>query len=155
MKSFLVVALLALASPALAQIGPECRGKPQFQLSGGVYGCLNGIEPSSYRRTTYWDDGFTSKTRQVQSARVEVLLYGEPSTSYKSYNQIKSRVQAICKTFDASIKEAMAGEKYTDVIVAMVWPRVPVSSKNGGKKRFLTHSGFTTKRCSGAKLFNS
>lgn len=153
MGKFLVLALLAFATPVLAQQQqqPECRGKSYFQLSGGNYGCLYKIQDASYNHTTTWDDGFTSKKKTVESALIHVLLFGPYSDSGST---AKSRIQSLCKAFDGAVKQEMKGKSYTDVMVIMTWPRVEAPKRADGKKAYTRQAGFTTSKCRGANLFD-
>ncbi len=153
MGKFLVLALMALATPVFAQQQqqPECRGKSYFQLSGGNYGCALKVGSGNYTHTTTWDDGFTSKTKQVQSAVIQVALFG-PFTDNGA--KVKSRITALCKAFDGAVKQEMQGKHYTDVIVVMHWPRVDGPKGSDGKPAPARQAGFSTSKCRGANLFD-
>jgi len=147
MHRLAILLSLIIATPLSGHQERECRGKSSFQLDRGIHGCIFEIGSSAIARTTRIDGGAAIASRDKTSALVDVLLFG-PFDDHE--NRVRSRIQAICKTFAGDIETTMAGVRYTNAIVRISWPRVA----GNPLQPMATQIGFTTAQCRGAEFYD-
>ncbi|WP_223422992.1 hypothetical protein [Tateyamaria pelophila] len=153
MRSLLAVFLLVFALPAFAQQEPECRGKQPFDLGGGVTGCLLDVGTTEITKTRTRDDGASSSTRDNTAGQIRVLLFGAYDGSKRV---ISRRITAVCKAFLPNLKAEMAGTRFHQVVVVLVWPRVanPGDFVPVANSKVAIQPAFSSAACRGVKFFS-
>lgn len=65
------------------------------------------------------------------------------------------RLKTICKTFLPALQAELAGQKYSRIVVAMVWPRVENTGTYVAKDvaKVAVQHGFSSAQCRGIRFF--